>query len=190
MLMRHAIQATETLEHDRPRKCAPGSMAHSPADTTYDVDDEDLEYCDELDGRDISISDAYRALAVPREYSTIVGDIDDFNSPSAESKGPFTGGLLALQFTSHRHAHGLTSSATFFYQDGIPGACGKVRWLHSPPLPSLTAFYYCKVHKDSEFIAAIDERRYGNPGQRSQLCGRQVRVTNLKNKKVGDGCCI
>lgn len=83
-------------------------------------------------------------------------------------------------------------SATFFYQNGVAGACGT-------------------VHSDSEFIAAIgksahvnvitffidnfltDERRYGNSGARSSLCGKQVQITNTKNGKsvkvtIADDC--
>ncbi|KAH9180665.1 plant expansin [Lactarius sanguifluus] len=78
-------------------------------------------------------------------------------------------------------SHNLESSdvnaggqATFFYQNGVAGACGK-------------------VHSDGDFICAMDERRYGNPGAKSALCGQQVRITNTKNGKtvtvtVADDC--
>ncbi|KAG6898373.1 hypothetical protein C0992_009048 [Termitomyces sp. T32_za158] len=63
---------------------------------------------------------------------------------------------------SETHAGGF---ATYFYQNGVAGACGT-------------------VHKDTDFIAAIDEARYGNSGVRSSLCGKQVKITNPANKKV------
>ncbi|KAH9050662.1 plant expansin [Lactarius hengduanensis] len=64
--------------------------------------------------------------------------------------------------------------ATFFYQNGVAGACGK-------------------VHSDDDLICAMDERRYGNSGARSALCGQQVKITNTKNGKtvtvtVADDC--
>jgi hypothetical protein len=64
--------------------------------------------------------------------------------------------------------------ATFFYQNGVAGACGT-------------------VHPDSALIAAIDGQRYGNLGAKSQLCGQQVKITNTKNNKsvtvtIADAC--
>ncbi|EIW85139.1 plant expansin [Coniophora puteana RWD-64-598 SS2] len=52
--------------------------------------------------------------------------------------------------------------ATYFYQNGDAGACGT-------------------VHSDSDFIAAIDQDRYGNSGATSSLCGQQVQITNTDN---------
>ncbi|KAG2111622.1 plant expansin [Suillus discolor] len=52
--------------------------------------------------------------------------------------------------------------ATYFYQEGNPGACGT-------------------VHSDSDFICAMDQSRYGNSGNASPLCGQQVQITNQIN---------
>ncbi|KAL0565246.1 hypothetical protein V5O48_016782 [Marasmius crinis-equi] len=52
--------------------------------------------------------------------------------------------------------------ATWFTQGGIAGACGQ-------------------VHSDSDFIAAIDQARYGDLGAVSSLCGKQVSITNNNN---------
>jgi expansin (peptidoglycan-binding protein) len=65
-------------------------------------------------------------------------------------------------------------SATFFYQNGNPGACGT-------------------VHSDSDFICAIDQARYGDSGNTSPLCGQQVQITNTDNGKtvtvtIADDC--
>ncbi|KAE9406937.1 barwin-like endoglucanase [Gymnopus androsaceus JB14] len=59
--------------------------------------------------------------------------------------------------------------ATYFLQYGAAGACGK-------------------VHKDTDLIAAMDQARYN-----SKLCGKEVKITNTKNKKtvtvtVADDC--
>jgi hypothetical protein len=64
--------------------------------------------------------------------------------------------------------------ATFFYQNGVAGACGT-------------------VHSDSDLIAAIDQDRYGNSGEVSALCGQQVKITNTQNGKtvtvtIADDC--
>jgi len=52
--------------------------------------------------------------------------------------------------------------ATFFYQNGVAGACGQ-------------------VHSDSDLIAAIDQQRYGDASQKSSLCGKQVHIVNTEN---------
>jgi hypothetical protein len=69
--------------------------------------------------------------------------------------------------------------ATFFFQNGVAGACGR-------------------VHKDTDLICAmgqahspythilplipyLDAARYGNAGNSSPLCGKQVQITNQKN---------
>jgi expansin (peptidoglycan-binding protein) len=64
--------------------------------------------------------------------------------------------------------------ATFFYQNGVAGACGT-------------------VHSDSDLIAAMDQTRYGNSGEVSALCGQQVEITNTQNGKtvtvtIADDC--
>jgi expansin (peptidoglycan-binding protein) len=64
--------------------------------------------------------------------------------------------------------------ATFFYQNGVAGACGQ-------------------VHSDSDFICAMDILRYGDAGNASPLCGKQVQITNTQNRKqvtvtVADAC--
>jgi len=64
--------------------------------------------------------------------------------------------------------------ATFFYQNGVAGACGT-------------------VHSDNDLIAAIDQARYGNSGEVSALCGQQVEITNTQNGKtvtvtIADDC--
>ncbi|KIK96231.1 hypothetical protein PAXRUDRAFT_138966 [Paxillus rubicundulus Ve08.2h10] len=64
--------------------------------------------------------------------------------------------------------------ATYFYQNGVAGACGT-------------------VHKDTDYICAMDQTLYGNSGNSSPLCGNQVLITNLNNGKtvtvtVADDC--
>jgi len=64
--------------------------------------------------------------------------------------------------------------ATFFFQNGAAGACGK-------------------QNPDSLPLVALDTRRYGNPNRKSSDCGRHVLIKNVKNGKtvkalVADAC--
>ncbi|CAE6527622.1 unnamed protein product [Rhizoctonia solani] len=64
--------------------------------------------------------------------------------------------------------------ATYFYQNGVAGACGT-------------------VHSDSDPIVAVDYRRYGDTSKKSDLCGKKVLITNITNGKtvtatVADAC--
>jgi len=79
------------------------------------------------------------------------------NTTPPETDGTVTGGV-----------------ATYFFQNGVAGACGR-------------------VHGDYDLICAMDARRYGDTGVRSPLCGRSVRITNTRNGKsvtcyVADAC--
>lgn len=81
--------------------------------------------------------------------------------------------LPFFKITSPKYSF-LHYSATFFYQDGNPGACGA-------------------VHSDNDFICAIDQDRYGSSGNASPLCGQQVTITNTNNGKsvtvtIADDC--
>ncbi|KAG8217727.1 hypothetical protein J3R82DRAFT_5886 [Butyriboletus roseoflavus] len=73
---------------------------------------------------------------------------------AASASGPYTGGV-----------------ATYFYQNGNPGACGQ-------------------VNSDSAFIY---QTRFGTSGPASPLCGQQVSITNQNNGKsitvqIADDC--
>lgn len=68
----------------------------------------------------------------------------------------------------------LFSSGTWFTQNGVAGACGT-------------------VHSDDTFLVALDYRKYGNTGERSQYCGKTVVITNKSNGNtqnaiVADAC--
>ncbi|PLW36141.1 hypothetical protein PCANC_16663 [Puccinia coronata f. sp. avenae] len=62
--------------------------------------------------------------------------------------------------------------ATYFTQNMIPGACGK-------------------VHQDSDIIVAIDYRRYGALNKVSRYCGKKVSITSghtTITATVADAC--
>ncbi|KIJ55743.1 hypothetical protein M422DRAFT_151163, partial [Sphaerobolus stellatus SS14] len=54
--------------------------------------------------------------------------------------------------------------ATYFYQNGVAGACGK-------------------VHKDSEKVVALQTKMYANGGH----CGRTIVITDTKTGKQATG---
>ncbi|KAF7792963.1 hypothetical protein EIP86_004066 [Pleurotus ostreatoroseus] len=64
--------------------------------------------------------------------------------------------------------------ATWFYQNGVAGACGT-------------------VHAETDKIIALDTALYGNTGVQSQYCGKSLIITNKSNGKtvtatVADAC--
>jgi len=182
----HPLKKGETLENDRKAVCKPSAAASSsasvaeptstvvpkPEDQTPkdddpeedDGDDDDDEPCDD-------------------------GDDDDDNEPPASSpaKPPAT---TTTKTTSPTTTKKVTPKptptgsggdfntggiATFFTQGGVAGACGK-------------------VHKDSDFVAALTHSFYGDFGKKSSNCGRQIEVISVDHpdRKVvvtaADGC--
>ncbi|GAA5841855.1 hypothetical protein JCM5353_002041 [Sporobolomyces roseus] len=64
--------------------------------------------------------------------------------------------------------------ATYFFQNGVAGACGK-------------------VNPDSAYIVALDYRLYGDMGKQSKYCGKSLTIKNTSNGKtvaatVADAC--
>ncbi|BGP33604.1 hypothetical protein JCM10296v2_005408 [Rhodotorula toruloides] len=70
----------------------------------------------------------------------------------------------AASTTSSAAVAQFTGQATYFYQYGAAGACGN-------------------YNPDSASIVALDSRLYGNMGQVSQYCGRELTITNTANGK-------
>lgn len=172
----HPLLATESLA-TRPAQCNPSVSPSStaPAASTPSLaadpenDDED-EYCDDGDDEPPSSSSAPPAPAVttpPVPTTTPV----EAPEPKTTTPAPAPAATQAPASTSNVNTGGF---ATFFYQNGVAGACGT-------------------VHSDNDMIAAIDGDRYGNLSARSALCGKQVTLTNTKNGKsvtvtIADAC--
>ncbi|KAJ3868911.1 RlpA-like double-psi beta-barrel-protein domain-containing protein-containing protein [Lentinula novae-zelandiae] len=107
---------------------------------------------------------AFFLVCVSVRSAPIPGDLRN-TFRSIQAREVFTGGKLAKFFTL---------DATYFLQNGVAGACGT-------------------VHSDSDFIAAMDQTRYGDSGDVSPLCGKYVKITNILNQKtvtvqVADDC--
>ncbi|KIK08306.1 hypothetical protein K443DRAFT_672794 [Laccaria amethystina LaAM-08-1] len=178
----HPLLANESLA-TRPAQCNPSvnpsttpaastasssAAAPSTAPLAADPEDDDEdEYCDDGDDEPPSSSSAPLAPAVttpPAPTTTPVKAPEPTTTPAAAP--------AATQAPASNVNTG--GFATFFYQNGVAGACGT-------------------VHGDNDMIAAIDGDRYGDLAARSALCGKQVKLTNTKNGKsvtvtIADAC--
>ncbi|KJA27352.1 hypothetical protein HYPSUDRAFT_63036 [Hypholoma sublateritium FD-334 SS-4] len=188
----HPLLVTESLSN-RPAQCDPAN------------DEEDLPFCDEGDDGETTTTEvapattttpvakaasttpvakaaSTTAAAAPKEVPTTSSKAAAVPSPAANAAStPSAKAKAAAPAPSAAPASASSSStvetggfATFFYQNGVAGACGK-------------------VNPDSALIAAIDADRYGNTGEVSSLCGKQVKITNTNNKKsvtvtIADAC--
>lgn len=118
------------------------------------------------------------------------------NDTPPETDGAVTGGVsvahvLSSRATAISHAWS-HSSATYFFQNGVAGACGRVHGDYD--LVCAMGMHRHLSDLLSGLIASYaDARRYGDTGVRSPLCGRSVRITNTRNGKsvdvyVADAC--
>ncbi|RXW20897.1 hypothetical protein EST38_g4962 [Candolleomyces aberdarensis] len=171
-------KAKESLS-SRPAQCNP-STASAPEPSggaeEEDCDDDDEEEDDRLA---TLAPAAVPAVAVPKV--PVSPPVPALESVAASPKSPATpdpvpdASLQKSTSTSSRAGTTYTGGfATFYYQNGVAGACGK-------------------VHGDADMIAAIDGDRYGNLGAVSSQCGRRVKITNTKNQKsvtvtIADAC--
>jgi rare lipoprotein A (peptidoglycan hydrolase) len=170
----HPLLATESLATARPAQCNPSvnpstaaaAPTASPAADPQDDDEDD--YCDDGDDELPSSSSAPLAPAVTTAY---VPTTTPVNVPEPKTTTPAAAPAATQAPASNVNTGGF---ATYFYQNGVAGACGT-------------------VHSDNDMIAAIDGDRYGDLSARSALCGKQVRLTNTKNQKsvtvtIADAC--
>ncbi|KAH9029944.1 plant expansin [Lactarius pseudohatsudake] len=90
-------------------------------------------------------------------------------SPSTSIPKPKAGPTLVSRSSEDSNGSDVNTGgqATFFYQNGVAGACGK-------------------VHSDEDLICAIGETKVATAIQAldSPLCGKQVRITNTENGKT------
>jgi hypothetical protein len=163
----HPLLANQTLADARPAQCIP------PSDNSDDDGDDDCNG----DATTQAPSPTTTQQATPSVVPTPVAT----PAPKQASKPSVSTALTppkpAMTSPSTDSAAKAVNSggfATFFYQNGVAGACGT-------------------VHSDSDLIAAIDAARYGNTGVKSGLCGKQVSITNTQNHNtvvvtIADAC--
>jgi hypothetical protein len=175
----HPLLATEKLETARPPQCIPSASASSsasaaePTSTVTTPADDGGDECEDGD-------DETSTAVAPAPAPTNAPSSDDSGKPAAAVAPAPTSTTPKANPTPDASADTSSSNlitggvATFFFQNGVAGACGT-------------------VHKDSDLIAAIDVQRYGNTGVKSSLCGKQVKIINPANKKsvtvvIADAC--
>jgi len=193
----HPLLASQSLD-DRPAQCTSASASISaPIANPTSSGDDDEEDCDSGDDEDNepavvpTTTPAPKVIvttpapeptttAAPKPTTTappiqkVVPSTTHEAKPATTSpakKAPSSGSSSSSSGSSQVFTGGI---ATFFFQNGVAGACGT-------------------VHQDSDFIVAIDAARYGDTGEKSPLCGKQVHITNTANKKsvtatIADAC--
>lgn len=212
----HPLLATEDLETARPAKCIPAPDALSDATESEDTvtDDSEADYNSGDDDESAPPSPPPAALSTETEPSddgedkpqggngnhgngnsnhSNEGQPQGDGEPQADAApeggnpddgGSSDGGGKGNSHNSNNNnqpsdggdggnpvsdAAGLITGgfATFYEQGGVAGACGD-------------------FHSDSDFVAALDFRRYGDVDAQSPDCGRMIHLTNDNNGKSVD----
>jgi hypothetical protein len=175
----HPLLATQKLS-SRPKECipstpaSPSTSAVQPTSTPPVDDDDEYDDCEDDDDHPApTVTTSTKGPAATPTESPVVTSTKVLPTPSPTK----TSTPKPTQTPVNNGSGGDVNAggfATFFYQNGVAGACGK-------------------VHSDNDMIAAIDGHRYGNLGVKSSLCGKQVLITNPANKKsvtvtIADAC--
>lgn len=189
----HPLLATEDLATARPAQCIPSSSASASAATSTATDDGDDEDCEDESAAPASATSTF---ATSTEWTSTVAStptaeaaVGAWASSSSSSSSDWTPTTTSSDWTASSTADAWSSAAsavssaassitdlitggfgTYFYQNGVAGACGT-------------------VHSDSDYVLAMDSARY----TASNLCGKQVQITNTANQKtvtatVADEC--
>jgi hypothetical protein len=172
----------EVLEKARPAQCIPASTAVVAANPTSTVSaapsategaDDDDDWCYEGDEGCDCVNDAEPTGAPEGRPNTTV---QPTTTPApATTSAPAPVPTMTQPATNNGNGQVVKGGhATYFYQNGVAGACGK-------------------VHQESDLVAALPGAYYGNYSQRSDKCGKTIRVTRTSNGKsvdviVADAC--
>jgi rare lipoprotein A (peptidoglycan hydrolase) len=155
--------------------CQPSSGADGDSDNDSDNDCEDDD--SSLTSAPTTSPTTTTASPVTTEASPVTtkASPDTTSHSSSAAKAKATDAAAAEDANVTVDTSVVTGGvATFFYQGGNAGACGK-------------------VNSDDALVAAMDSRTYGNTSRKSPLCGKKVEITNTKNHKkvvvtVADAC--
>jgi hypothetical protein len=180
----HPMLATETLATARGPQCVPSPAALSSASaaepmstvTTPNGDGSDCEGDGEESSSTVS-SETPTATPTPGPVVNPASDPEPAPAKPETTTTTTTSTPTATPTPASTPSDSSSSFlgfGTFFFQNGVAGACGT-------------------VHPDSALIAAIDVERYGDTGRKSSLCGKQVKITNTANQKsvtvtIEDAC--
>lgn len=170
----------QVLEKVRPAQCIPGAsssaviaanptltVSATPSPSATDDADEDWCYegdedCECADGSELSSAVEPVVTPTPKPNTTVQSTAAPAPTTTQPATNNGNGEVVKGGF------------ATFFYQNGVAGACGK-------------------VHSDNDLVAALTGKFYGDFSQTSNKCGQTVRVTRTSTGKsvdviVADGC--
>ncbi|KII88428.1 hypothetical protein PLICRDRAFT_623982 [Plicaturopsis crispa FD-325 SS-3] len=187
----HPLLATEKLS-SRPSNCTPSAAALSSAAKAEPTSTVSTPADAECEEESTSSTPAPKTSSTPAPKAAATTTSKPAPAPATTSHTSTTAKPAANTFKAESSSSATKTStsaksiasdlgdlikggvATFFYQNGVAGACGT-------------------THSDNDFIAAIDSQRYGNTGEKSSLCGKQVLITNTKNQKqvtvtIADAC--
>ncbi|KAK7446395.1 hypothetical protein VKT23_004247 [Stygiomarasmius scandens] len=173
----HPMLATENLKDNRAPECTPSPDASSSAAAvvaTEDCDEEDDEQSASAPAPTEAPSSAPQPTPTPEPtYSPEPSSSSEAPAPTSSASDNVSTGNSNLDISD---VSGLVTGGfgTFFYQNGVAGACGT-------------------VHSDSDYIVAMDTAQYGDTSKQSGLCGKQVQIFNTKNNKsvtctIADAC--
>ncbi|KAI0340096.1 hypothetical protein BDW22DRAFT_439219 [Trametopsis cervina] len=189
----HPMLKGETLAKNREPQCDPANQATqtsaSAAATPSDDGDDDGD-CDDGDDETttsathVATSAAAPTTAAPAPVNPAPQPPKESTPAPSSSKAPTSKPAPKPSPTPKPSpapappaappASGLNGHGTWFTQNGVAGACGK-------------------VHSDDDFIVALDARKYGNTGEQSPDCGRTLTITDTSSGKthtatVADAC--
>lgn len=161
------LLATETLA-DRPEYCTPNATQNATASAyeasastatvtaTADIAAES-DYAAEASSSTAALT-TQAAAAAPTSEWVAPTTTSTSEAPAQTSEAPANNGGLSGDVQTG-------GDATFFYQNGNPGACGN-------------------YNSDSTPLVAIDQAWWPNFGQQSDLCGKWVTIKNTNNGKT------
>ncbi|KAJ7632679.1 barwin-like endoglucanase [Roridomyces roridus] len=192
----HPMLATETLAKDRNACCAPGATGDDepsssaqpavPSTPASTATPKSTEKAATPTAPEVKItatpSDKAESSATPKAESSTTPKAESSTTPKAEpSTTPKAEPSTTPKSTATKTSTSQQSSATdtgfttggfgtWFTQNGVAGACGK-------------------VHQDTDFVVALQTAQYDNGSN----CGRTVEIVDLNNGKthtatVADEC--
>ncbi|KAI0093691.1 RlpA-like double-psi beta-barrel-protein domain-containing protein-containing protein [Irpex rosettiformis] len=195
----HPLLKGETVERNRDAKCNPANLSSSAtavgssAAPTASDDGEDCYTSDESSSA-APTTHSPTSSAAPVATSAAVPVNVGGEPPKASATTEVTTHTPTATPTTHTPttshtptptptptpapassgSNGFAGTGTWFTQNGVAGACGT-------------------VHSDNDFIVALDYRKYGDTGARSQYCGKTLTITNKSNGNtqtatVADAC--
>lgn len=184
----HPMKTGETLTANRKPYCTPGSTAAPPSNDDGDCTDPEEPTTPAPAPASVKKSTPPKSTSTsapkstPKTPAKIVQPTDTKTSSSAKAPAPTKsssdsgsgGGGVGAGVSVGGVDLVNSGHATFFTQNHVAGACGI-------------------IHQDSDFVAALTSKFYGDFGKKSPNCGRAIEIKRTSNGKTvkvtaADGC--